>query len=88
MSLSHVPLVVKDDTSSKKETETKAEEEIQVKYELDTVRNLKKAKSNLSRSTELKRVPIDDENIKFEVHPSIYLEIKEKDKRYKARFGI
>ena len=68
---------------SNAKNETSPEEEIQVKYELDSVQNLKKAKSNLRRSTQLKRVPIYDENIKFEVHPGIYLELKEKAKEIK-----
>ena len=80
MSLSDITLVIKDGKDNAVKIESKTEEEIQVKYELDTVQNLKKAKSNLSRGTELKCVPIDDENIKFEVHPGIYLEIKDKAK--------
>ena len=70
-------------SEEKAKNEASPEEEIQVKYELDSVQNLKKAKSNLKRSTDLKRVPIDDENIKFEVHPCIYLELKEKAKEIK-----
>ena len=53
---------------------------IQVKYELNTVQNIKKAKANLIRSTQLTRMNIDDMNTKFEVHPGIYLEIKDKAK--------
>ena len=56
---------VKDAQGCRTEKETKPEEVIHVKYELDSVHNLKKAKHNLSRSTEIKCVPIDDENIKF-----------------------
>ena len=74
------PEIVNEDKDNTAEKKANPEEEIQVKYELDSVQNLKKAKSNLSRSTELKRVPIDDENIKFEVHPGVYLEIKDKAK--------
>ena len=70
-------------SEEKAKNEASPEKEIQVKYELDSVQNLKKAKSNLKRSTDLKRVPIDDANIKFEVHPGIYLELKEKAKEIK-----
>ena len=83
MSSSNVTLAVNDDKEFTIIKETKPEEEIQVKYELDSVQNLKKAKANLNRSAELKRIPIDDENIKFEVHTGVYLEIKNKAKEIK-----
>ena len=59
---------------------TTLEDEKQVKYELDTVKNIKKAKANLIRGTKITQMCIDDMNTKFEVHPGIYLEIKEKAK--------
>ena len=33
---------------------------------------------NLKRNKQLKRIVVDEENIKFEIHPGVYLEIKEK----------
>ena len=73
-------LVVKTDLIEENDIKTTPEEAIQVKYELNTVQNIKKAKSNLIRSTQLTRMNIDDMNTKFEVHPGIYLEIKDKAK--------
>ena len=73
-------LVIKDDLAQENETKTAPEEEIHVKYELETVQNIKKAKANLTRSTKLTRMRTDDMNTKFEVHPGIYLEIKDKAK--------
>ena len=50
----------------------------EVKYELNTIENLKKAKSNLSRSLDITRIIVDDTNIKFDINPAIYLTIKKK----------
>ena len=47
-----------------------------MKYELDTIPNLKKEKANLIRSKGFKRKIVDETNIKFEMHPGVYLEIK------------
>ena len=77
MDFSGVTLASKVETPFKA-NQVSAEEEVQVKYELDTIQNLKKAKANLSRSKNFKRKVVDDMNIKFEIHPAVYLEIKEK----------
>ena len=55
----------------------KATDEI-VKYELNTIENLKKAKKNLSRSLAIKRNTIDDQNVEVNLNPGLYLEIKKK----------
>ena len=73
-------LINKDVMAKEDDSKTVSDEEIQVKYELDSVLNIKKAKVNLNRSTNITRINVDDMNIKFEVHPGIYLEIKDKAK--------
>ena len=50
----------------------------EVKYELNTLENLKKAKENISRDERITRKLIDDENIKFELQSGVYLEVKKK----------
>ena len=54
--------------------------QILVNYELDTITNLKKAKTNLKRSKEFSRKVTDDTNIRYEMHPAVYLEVKNKSK--------
>ena len=54
--------------------------QIIVNYELDTITNLKKAKTNLKRSKEFSRKVTDDTNIRYEIHPAVYLEVKNKAK--------
>ena len=54
--------------------------QIIVNYELDTITNLKKAKINLKRSKDLVRKVTDDTNIRYEIHPAVYLEVKNKAK--------
>ena len=59
---------------------TKAEEPVDIKmvrYELNTVENLKKAKDGLYTRHEIpNRKVTDDQNTTLEIHPAIYLEIK------------
>ena len=47
-----------------------------VKYELNTVENLKKAKENLSRDEVPTRKVTDEVNTTLELHPALYLEVK------------
>ena len=55
-------IVCNEDSVREDNVRNKPEEEIHVKYELDSVQNLKKAKANLNRSTNLTRIQIDDTN--------------------------
>ena len=61
---------------------SKSEEEpieiSEVKYELNTVENMKKAKENVSRSENLTMIITDDENIRYELQSGVYIEIKKK----------
>ena len=50
---SDAELVVKDDSAQENDVNTTLEDEKQVKYELDTVKNIKKAKANLIRGTKI-----------------------------------
>ena len=74
--------IVKQESETQQVSETKLEEESfeikEVKYELNSVENLKKAKDNVIRIEKTTRIIIDDENIKFELNPGVYLEVKKK----------
>ena len=50
----------------------------EVKYELNTVENLKKAKENIARNEVITRSVTNDENIRFEINSAVYLEVKKK----------
>ena len=64
----------------KKERGVKEEafEICEVKYELNTVESLKKAKENIARNEVITRSVTNDENIRFEINSAVYLEVKKK----------
>ena len=47
-----------------------------VQYELDKIQNLKKLKQHLKRKRVFTRIITDDTNVRYEIHPAMYLEIK------------
>ena len=53
------------------------EEQVEVNYILDELKNLKVAKSNARRPMESKRFEPDDSNVRFEVNSALYLVAKE-----------
>ena len=55
----------------------------EVKYELNTVENIKKAKENISRSEVTTRIVTDEVNVRFELNSAVYLEVKKKAEEYK-----
>ena len=73
--------IVKEDIKIKNDDESFETKE--VKYELNTVENLKKAKDNVNRSESTTRIITDDENIRFELNSGVYLEVKKKSQNLK-----
>ena len=55
----------------------------EVKYELNNIENLKKAKSNLNRNKTISRIITNDTNVRFDVHPGVYLIIKQNTDKLK-----
>ena len=66
--------------ASKSSVESEAKEESfdisEVKYELNTVENMKTAKENVSRSETFTMIQSDIENIRFELQSGVYIEVK------------
>ena len=71
---------VNQENETKQVSEAKIEDKTikikEVKYELNSVENLKKAKDNVKRSETTTRIIIDDKTIKFELNSDVYLEVK------------
>ena len=56
----------------------------ELKYSLNPVENIKKAKANLKRPMKTSRILVDHENIKFDINSAAYIELKKETDKYKA----
>ena len=56
----------------------------ELKYSLNPVENIKKAKANLKRSLKISRILVDNENIKFDINSAAYIELKKETDKYKT----
>ena len=76
-----------DDVDSKIKAIDKVEDAkiavIKVKYSLNKVKNLTVAKINALRPVKIKKLNVDDQNIRYEMNSGLYLHIKEDMMQYK-----
>ena len=56
----------------------------ELKYSLNPVENIKKAKANLKRPMDIVRIVVDQENIKYDINSAAYLELKKITDKYKS----
>ena len=67
----------KKDSSATPAVQEPVQKEVNLKYVLNEVKNLKVAKTNATKKIELKRDVINDVNIKYELNSALYLVLKE-----------
>ena len=73
----------KSDSPAKLVVKEPEKKEVNLKYVLNEVKNLKVAKTNATKKLELKRDVINDVNIKYETNSALYLVLKEEHSKLK-----